>query len=418
MPSPDAWGRFALKRDPAERDTNKGEDTMSAKLRYHAAPATLVLLAVILALTVVGLLTLSGAEAANKQPKCGETITVDTTLDSDLVDCPNNGIVIGADDITLDLNGHRIDGDGKEFKPCPKEEFCDIGVLNAGHDGVTVRDGSVREFGVGALVGKARHSRVLGISSSRNAFFGFVIARSAQSLVRRSSGNGSTTHEDGTGLGLFSSHGVRILDSSFRDNAGDHGVLTVDSNHNLIKGNRISGNDGEGLLMEGGERNQINHNRVVDNRAGITLGPGSENVIAHNHLSRGRDGIRIEDGQGNLVADNVVVDAGQAGITLGIRDPLSGGKNNLVRGNVVRESRVDGFVVVKKDHHSLLKRNVAKGSGDDGFDVQSRTTKLTKNRARHNGDLGIEAVQGTKDGGGNRANGNGDRRQCVHVKCH
>ena len=43
---------------------------------------------------------------------CGDTITADTMLDGDLIDCPNHGIVIGADDITLDLNGHRIDGDG------------------------------------------------------------------------------------------------------------------------------------------------------------------------------------------------------------------------------------------------------------------------------------------------------------------
>ena len=63
---------------------------MSAKLRSHAGPATLVLLAVALALAVVGHLTLSGAEAANKQPQCGDTITVDTRLESDLVDCPNH----------------------------------------------------------------------------------------------------------------------------------------------------------------------------------------------------------------------------------------------------------------------------------------------------------------------------------------
>ena len=378
--------------------------------------ATLASLAVILAVAVAG--AMGGGRVLASHVGCGAVITTDTTLDSDLIDCPNNGVVIGADGVTLDLNGHRIDGDGTEFADCPKKEFCDIGVLNDGHDGVTVRDGSVRDFGVGAFVRKARQNRVLGISSSRNTFFAFVVTRSSRSLVRDSSGNGSTAHRDGTGLGLFGSHRVRILGNTFRDNAGDHGIVTIDSNHNLVKGNRVSGNDGEGLLMEGGERNQINHNRVVDNRAGITLGPGSENVIAHNHLSGGRDGIRIEDGQGNLVADNVVVDAGQAGITLGIRDPVSGGKNNLVRGNVVRESRVDGFAVIEKDHHSLLKRNVAKGAGDDGFDVQSQTTKLTKNRARRNGDLGIEAVHGTKDGGGNRASRNGDSRQCANVRCH
>ena len=55
----------------------------------------------------------------------------------------------------------------------------------------------------------------------------------------------------------------------------------------------------------------------------------------------------------------------------------------------------------EKDDHSLLKRNVAIGAGDDGFDVQSRSTKLTGNRAVRNGDLGIEAVRGVIDGGGN-----------------
>jgi parallel beta-helix repeat protein len=378
--------------------------------------ATLASLAVILEVAVAG--AMGGGRALASHVGCGAVITTDTTLDSDLTDCPNNGIIIGADDITLDLNGHRIDGDGTEFADCPKKEICDVGVVNDGHDDVTVRDGSAREFGVGAFVGKARHNRVLGISSSRNTFFGFVVALSPRTLIRDSSGNASTVHRDGTGLGLFDSHRVRIVRNTFRDNAGDHAIVMVDSNYSLIKGNRLSRNDGEGLLMEGGEHNQINHNRVVDNRGGITLGPGSENVIAHNHVSGGRDGIRIEKGHGNLVADNVVVDTSQAGIRLGIPNPLLGGENNVVRENLVRGSRKDGFVVGKKDHHSLLKRNLAKESGDDGFNVQSRTTKLTKNRARNNGDLGIEAVDGTKNGGGNRASGNGDQRQCVNVKCH
>ena len=107
---------------------------------------------------------MSGAEAANKQPQCGDTITADTTLDSDLVDCPNNGIVIGADDITLDLNGHRIDGDGAPAAGCdPATEFCDVGVANDRHDGVTMMDGSIRQFGGGvSIFGKARDNRLLG----------------------------------------------------------------------------------------------------------------------------------------------------------------------------------------------------------------------------------------------------------------
>ena len=41
---------------------------------------------------------------------CGDVITQDTTLDSDLVNCPGEGVVIGASGITLDLAGHLIDG--------------------------------------------------------------------------------------------------------------------------------------------------------------------------------------------------------------------------------------------------------------------------------------------------------------------
>src|SRR6185503_3867209 len=68
---------------------------------------------------------------------CGDTITQSTTLDSDLVDC-SDGLVIGADGITLDLGGHTI-----AARSVPPDPFIDvIGIDNsAAHDGVTVRNG-------------------------------------------------------------------------------------------------------------------------------------------------------------------------------------------------------------------------------------------------------------------------------------
>lgn len=104
------------------------------------------------------------------------------------------------------------------------------------------------------------------------------------------------------------------------------------------------------------------------------------------------------------------------GIRLGIQRPPIGGANNVVRRNLVRGSGGEGFLVAN-DNHSLLKRNIASGAGDDGFDVESRTTTLTNNRAVENGGLGIEAVHGVIDGGENRAHGNGDSRQCRNVDC-
>jgi hypothetical protein len=104
---------------------------MQAKPRLHPAPATFASLAAVLAFAVVGVVVLGGGKAAAvQQVSCGDTITADTTLRHNLVNCPNNGIIIGADNVTLDLNYHTIDGDGTEFAGCPENEFCDVGVLN------------------------------------------------------------------------------------------------------------------------------------------------------------------------------------------------------------------------------------------------------------------------------------------------
>jgi hypothetical protein len=128
-------------------------------------------------------------------------------------------------------------------------------------------------------------------------------------------------------------------------------------------------------------------------------------------------GIGIEKGRGNRVAHNVVVRPRRTGIYLGLQEPAIGGPNNVVRRNLVRGSGGDGFSVRSKAGHSLLKRNIARAARDDGFDIESRSTTLTGNRAVRNGDLGIEAVPGVIDGGGNIASGNGDPFQCTNILC-
>jgi hypothetical protein len=78
-------------------DTSDG--SIAAGWRYGASILAVLALA----------LSASEARAA---VFCGKTITKDTKLKQDLVDCPADGLVIGENSITLDLNGHRIDGTG------------------------------------------------------------------------------------------------------------------------------------------------------------------------------------------------------------------------------------------------------------------------------------------------------------------
>jgi parallel beta-helix repeat protein len=385
-----------------------------AQLRSPAVGVTSLLGGVILALTVLGVLVLGGGQAQASHVDCGDTITTDTTLDSDLVNCPNNGIVIGADDITLRLGGHRIDGDAAEAVGCdPDLEICDVGVANDGHDGVVVRGGRVREFSYGVFLARASHNRALGIASSRNLFFGAVMGRSSRSLIRNSSFSQNIPPE-GDGIGLFGCRRIRIVDSAIRDNAGP-GIHVDDSTKNVIKENLFVRN-GPAILISGADRNRVRDNQIRG--GGVLVGPGDRNVIAGNRVVRASEGIAIEDGRGNLVAHNFVVHAtGRSGIRLGIGRPSIGGADNVVRRNRVKDSHGDGFHVYKKDGHSLLKGNVARGAAGDGFDVERRSTKLTRNRAVRNGGLGIEAVRGVIDGGGNVARHNGNPLECTNIVC-
>jgi parallel beta-helix repeat protein len=386
---------------------------MIAKLRPHGFSATLALLALAVILTVAGAVV--GVSQALAGPvRCGDTITTDTTLESDLLDCPNNGIVIGANGITLDLNGHTIDGDGQLVDPCPEGEFCDAGVFTDGHDGVTVMNGFVQDFATGVAVGSARNIRLAGLSSSRNEFFGYVLFDVHKSVVRDSAGNNNLV-PDGDGMGIFASQGLRIVGNRFSGNA--LGIHVDDSTNNLIKGNLISRTqDGPGILVEA-NRNHMRGNVCRRNGICILVARGNGNVITRNHVRGDVGGIAVENGRRNLVIHNRLIETRRTGIILGVFGFPIGGGNNVVRKNLVIGSGSDAFTVNEKDDHSVLRLNVARGAGDDGFGVQSSTAKLTDNRAIGNGDLGIQAIQGVIDGGGNVARLNGDPRQCVNISC-
>ena len=388
---------------------------MAAKLHPHATLAMLAPVAAVVAFATADVNAVGGDPSpAPSGPSCGDTITADTKLTSDLVDCPSNGIVIGADDITFDLNGHTIAGDDELVTRCPEDEPCDVGVANDGHDGVTVRNGSVRDFASGLFVWMARENRIVDVSSSSNQFFGFVFAESTRSVIRGSSGD-ENPEPDGDGIGVFASQHLRIVHNTFRRNA--LGMHIEGSTDVAIERNRLSGNAHMGILMEKSDGNRVRGNRCTHNRECVVIAPGSRNVVVRNRASRDGGGIAIEKGHGNLVARNLVLHPRWQGIRLGVVNPAIGGTGTIARGNVVKGSGRDAFLVARSDRHGVLEGNRAIAAGDDGFDVRSSSTALRRNRAVRNADLGIEAVPGVSDGGANTARHNRDPRQCTHVSC-
>jgi large repetitive protein len=380
--------------------------------------------AIVLALLAAGFAVLGAGQALAGHLRCGDTITADTTLHRDLVNCPSNGIVIGANNITLDLNGHTIDGDGELTEDCADDEICDVGVANDGHTRVTVKGGSVREFGEGVLLLSASHNRLRHLSVSSNFLRGILIVESSHSRIEGNSitRNGLTT--DQAGLVLFTSHNNRIERNRVSAN-GDIGLFSVDdTNDNRIADNTFSDNP-EAAILIGGNGNQLTGNRLLRNGDGIGIA-GDRNTITRNHIADAQVcpeecgiglGISLDGGSQNLIAANLVTRT-QIGIRV---DAFAGTTtDNVLRANVVRAVALDGIGIGLEQGpvtNTLLDRNLAIGAGDDGIDVDSAATTLTRNLALRNGDLGIEAVAGVIDGGGNRAAGNGNPAQCTNVDC-
>jgi parallel beta-helix repeat protein len=330
--------------------------------------------ALIATLALASLLALNAGQALATHVSCGDTITQDTTLDSDLIDCPGNGIVIGADNITLDLNGHTITGVATGFG---------TGILGS-RTGVTVEGGKVGDFQRGVELGSYGLARHLRVSNT------------------------------GVGLSLFDADMAFVTENTLL--ANELGIALADGVENRIEANRLSRNiTGINATCEVecgiGQSNSITRNLVLGGASGIVVVEADGNSVEGNTVARNDYfGIDVTD------SENVRVLANDASTNLvGIFTQIS--LNVLVSSNSASRNREDGIVIFDNNSGTSVLNNSAERNRDDGIDVRSPATTLAQNHAHRNGDLGIEAVEGVIDGGGNKAFGNGNPLQCLNVVC-
>jgi large repetitive protein len=391
-----------------------------------------------LAATALSLALASGASA--NEPvnlSCGETITTDTKLANDLVDCPGDGIVIGADDIRLDLNGHTVDGDDDIFGS------DDSGIDNtAGHDGVTIEGGSIREFVEGVEIDGARDNIVRDLATSRDSHAGIFVGESSDVRVKK-----NLVFSNSAGIVVVDASGVTVEHNSVSDNFFG-GIPIFGSDHVLVAKNSATGNGASGIFLTDSEDNRIERNHSSGNEVGIDLADGSAgNVLVGNDATGSTfDGVTLDAGtHDNLVTNNLLRGNGFSGVFVIGSDDNRIEKNSVIANgegsvggihlfvppeepgltsndNVISNNRLvatdgDGVLVDAGQSGNVIEGNRASENTDDGIDVDSSATTLTANTANDNHDLGIEAVPGVTDGGGNKARGNGNPLQCTNVFC-
>ncbi len=182
---------------------------------------------------------------------CGQTVTTSAFLTQDLV-CTGDGIVVGAAEITIDLKGFTIRGDG-----CAG---CGLGVDDWGvdvetFDGVTVRNGVIRNFKVG-VIAIADHVRVDGVVASANVVYGIGVNGAAASI------NSSTAAANGIDGILVTGDAARIKSSSAFGN-GDDGI-EVSGTNVQVTSSTASGNAARGIAVSG-DAPKLSRNRSTGN---------------------------------------------------------------------------------------------------------------------------------------------------------
>ncbi len=242
------------------------------------------------AAALIGTTVVVGAgPAAAAHVTCGQTIMVSTTLDGDVGPCAQ-GLVIGADNVTLNLNGFTLRGTAAQGEG--------PGVLVSGRTGVTVTNGTITQFDTGVAIEGGSGNTV------------------TRTYLLGNRGGG----DYGEGVLVFNSTGNTITFNKIENNGPFGGISLLVASNNLVENNEI-----------------LNNNMSTTNTSGIRLEnigqrASNGNTIRRNVVSGSAlDGIQLFAGaSNNTITTNYVIGNNRDGITA-----FAGARGNLIEGNQV-----------------------------------------------------------------------------------
>ena len=190
---------------------------------------------------------------------CGQVVTEDVTLTSDLNCANGDGLIVGASDITINMNGYSItsgDAAGAE-DPLTTDYDGTSGILVANADNVAIA-------GLGKIDGFTRGVTFLGSSGGSLSDvqlsgndIGAVVASSSGVEISR-----NTMTNNGIAVVFDSSNGGVTAFNQIVANLRE-GVLLLGSSDNVVAANNMYGNGANGIYLDPMSRgNNIDYNTV------------------------------------------------------------------------------------------------------------------------------------------------------------
>ena len=103
-------------------------------------------------------------------PSCGQVITQNVVLTSNLNCADSDGLIVGASDIVIDLNGHTISGPDVDSQ---EKTSSKVGVMIPNMNNVVVQDGTLQGFQAGILMTGSQNVELSNIISKNNQIGAF-----------------------------------------------------------------------------------------------------------------------------------------------------------------------------------------------------------------------------------------------------
>ena len=314
---------------------------------------------------------------------CNQTLTANATLHEDIGPCAAQGLIIGANNVVVDLNGFTLSGTGTTAS-------VDVGVNDDGFNNVKVKNGTIDGFAsafraVNVEKIKLSHLVILG----ERAYHAVDIIDSEKFQIKDSSITviGAAGFEEGMRL----------------ESVNDVKVENVDVHGGFIGVNFACGDcDGS----EDPTNGVIKQSTFTGNVIGILIANSTDALVKANHVSDtvdlqaadnpfgnfiiGSKGISVDSdfGAGNTVSGVVIKENHvHDSESIGIRVKAAGGSTTsdiTVDGNLVHDNGSDGILLVDADDSEITENLV---NDNDGRGI-ALTTGSTNNDITDNGATG------------------------------
>jgi parallel beta-helix repeat protein len=222
-------------------------------------------------------------------PSCGQVVTQNVVLTSNLNCADSDGLIVSASDIVIDLNGHTISGPdvNSEEKTSSK-----VGIMVPNVNNIVIQEGTIQGFQAGILMTGSQNVEIKGLVSKNNQIGAFSTGASIVNAHL------SILMNNEIGFAGHSTQQTTVENNILYQNALA-GITLVNTDNGVVTLNSIT-ESGNGIYVDNqSNNNNVNFNNVLlneidlNNANGLPVNTNGNTYDQNNCMTSNPSGICI-----------------------------------------------------------------------------------------------------------------------------